>query len=35
MARHVKEPVKTFCISFEDPRFDESTLPCRPRSAWL
>jgi len=24
MARHVKEPVKTFCIGFEDPRYDES-----------
>ncbi len=24
MARHVKEPVKTFCIGFADPRFDES-----------
>src|SRR5688572_20216478 len=26
MARHVKEPVKTFCIGFADPRFDESTF---------
>jgi asparagine synthase (glutamine-hydrolysing) len=25
MARHVREPVKTFCIGFADPRFDEST----------
>jgi asparagine synthase (glutamine-hydrolysing) len=24
MARHIAEPVKTFCIGFEDPRFDES-----------
>jgi asparagine synthase (glutamine-hydrolysing) len=24
MARHVKEPVKTFCIGFDDPRYDES-----------
>lgn len=24
MARHVKAPVKTFCIGFDDPRFDES-----------
>lgn len=24
MARHVQRPVKTFCIGFEDPRFDES-----------
>lgn len=24
MARHVKEPVRTFCIGFADPRFDES-----------
>jgi asparagine synthase (glutamine-hydrolysing) len=24
MARHVKQPVKTFCIGFADPRFDES-----------
>ncbi|SFZ78891.1 asparagine synthase (glutamine-hydrolyzing) [Chitinimonas taiwanensis] len=24
MARHMSEPVKTFCIGFEDPRFDES-----------
>lgn len=26
MARHVKEPVKTFCIGFEDPRYDESSF---------
>ena len=24
MARHVKQPVRTFCIGFADPRFDES-----------
>lgn len=24
MSRHVKDPVRTFCIGFEDPRFDES-----------
>jgi asparagine synthase (glutamine-hydrolysing) len=24
MARHVDRPVKTFCIGFDDPRFDES-----------
>jgi asparagine synthase (glutamine-hydrolysing) len=24
MARHVDQPVKTFCIGFADPRFDES-----------
>jgi asparagine synthase (glutamine-hydrolysing) len=24
MAKHVKEPVRTFCIGFADPRFDES-----------
>ncbi|MGV0999597.1 MAG: asparagine synthase (glutamine-hydrolyzing) [Fluviibacter sp.] len=24
MSRHVQEPVKTFCIGFADPRFDES-----------
>ncbi|MBI5279361.1 MAG: asparagine synthase (glutamine-hydrolyzing) [Burkholderiales bacterium] len=24
MARHVSQPVKTFCIGFADPRFDES-----------
>jgi asparagine synthase (glutamine-hydrolysing) len=24
MARHVKEPVKSFCIGFQDPRYDES-----------
>jgi asparagine synthase (glutamine-hydrolysing) len=26
MARHVKEPVKTFCIGFEDSRYDESAF---------
>jgi asparagine synthase (glutamine-hydrolysing) len=26
MARHVREPVKTFCIGFADPRFDESAF---------
>lgn len=26
MARHVSRPVKTFCIGFEDPRYDESTF---------
>ena len=26
MARHVKEPVKTFCIGFSDPRYDESAF---------
>jgi asparagine synthase (glutamine-hydrolysing) len=26
MARHISEPVKTFCIGFEDPRFDESSF---------
>ena len=26
MARHVKEPLKTFCIGFEDPRYDESAF---------
>lgn len=26
MARHVKGPVKTFCIGFEDPRYDESAF---------
>ena len=26
MARHVKEPIKTFCIGFEDPRYDESAF---------
>ena len=26
MARHVKEPVKTFCIGFKDPRYDESAF---------
>lgn len=25
MARHVSQPVKTFCIGFADPRFDESS----------
>jgi asparagine synthase (glutamine-hydrolysing) len=25
MARHVQQPVRTFCIGFADPRFDEST----------
>ncbi len=25
MARHVDRPVKTFCIGFNDPRYDEST----------
>lgn len=25
MARHVSAPVRTFCIGFEDPRFDESS----------
>jgi len=24
MARHMSEPVKTFCIGFEDPRYDEA-----------
>lgn len=24
MARHVAQPIKTFCIGFDDPRFDES-----------
>lgn len=24
MARHIAEPVKTFCIGFEDPRYDEA-----------
>ncbi len=24
MARHMNEPVKTFCIGFDDPRFDEA-----------
>jgi asparagine synthase (glutamine-hydrolysing) len=24
MARHIGEPVKTFCIGFEDPRYDEA-----------
>ncbi|HEY8360309.1 MAG TPA: asparagine synthase (glutamine-hydrolyzing) [Ramlibacter sp.] len=24
MARHVRRPVRTFCIGFDDPRFDES-----------
>ncbi|WP_236232717.1 asparagine synthase (glutamine-hydrolyzing) [Pseudomonas tohonis] len=26
MARHMTEPVKTFCIGFDDPRFDESVF---------
>lgn len=26
MARHMSEPVKTFCIGFDDPRYDESTF---------
>jgi asparagine synthase (glutamine-hydrolysing) len=26
MARHVERPVKTFCIGFEDPRYDESAF---------
>jgi asparagine synthase (glutamine-hydrolysing) len=26
MARHVDRPVKTFCIGFADPRYDESRL---------
>jgi asparagine synthase (glutamine-hydrolysing) len=26
MARHMTEPVKTFCIGFHDPRFDESAF---------
>lgn len=26
MTRHVKEPVKTFCIGFADPRYDESAF---------
>ncbi|MBS3910797.1 MAG: asparagine synthase (glutamine-hydrolyzing) [Hydrogenophaga sp.] len=26
MARHVTEPVKTFCIGFADPRYDESAF---------
>ncbi len=26
MARHVSPPVKTFCIGFEDPRYDESVF---------
>ncbi len=26
MARHVAEPVKTFCIGFADPRYDESAF---------
>lgn len=26
MARHMNEPVKTFCIGFDDPRFDESAF---------
>jgi asparagine synthase (glutamine-hydrolysing) len=26
MARHMSEPVKTFCIGFHDPRYDESSF---------
>lgn len=26
MARHMSEPVKTFCIGFDDPRYDESAF---------
>ena len=26
MARHVDQPVKTFCIGFDDPRYDESAF---------
>lgn len=26
MARHMDEPVKTFCIGFQDPRYDESSF---------
>lgn len=26
MARHVSQPVKTFCIGFDDPRYDESAF---------
>jgi asparagine synthase (glutamine-hydrolysing) len=26
MARHVRQPVRTFCIGFADPRFDESAF---------
>ncbi len=29
MARHVTRPVKTFCIGFEDPRYDESAFAQR------
>jgi len=29
MARHVARPVKTFCIGFEDPRYDESAFALR------
>jgi len=29
MARHVDRPVKTFCIGFEDPRYDESAFALR------
>ena len=29
MARHVQQPVKTFCIGFEDPRYDESAFAAR------
>lgn len=27
MAKHMDEPVKTFCIGFDDPRYDESLFP--------
>jgi hypothetical protein len=34
MARHVQQPVKTFCIGFADPRYDESAFAqLRPRAA--
>lgn len=29
MARHAQQPVKTFCIGFADPRYDESTFAQR------
>jgi asparagine synthase (glutamine-hydrolysing) len=29
MARHVERPVRTFCIGFDDPRFDESAYAAR------
>ena len=29
MAQHVSRPVKTFCIGFEDPRYDESAFALR------